>query len=225
MFKFQLGAVTMLKINFANTLLGLVLAASAALAGNASAQVVDYYRWDGLCADCVAPGAPQMPVTAMLGLKNYSAGFGSPISVDSFVSFTYQRPDGFSILADTTSANIAIGGWVPAAGAAAPYFDVDAKFNLAWMVGTDTYLFTTSGSGGWMLGVKHANDLNFVSLDEHGDTGGSQNEYHESSHFHFDHEDDGGHTSPVPEPESYAMLLAGLGLVGFAARRRNLKSA
>jgi len=28
--------------------------------------------------------------------------------------------------------------------------------------------------------------------------------------------------SPVPEPETYAMMLAGLGLVGFAARRRKL---
>lgn len=27
-------------------------------------------------------------------------------------------------------------------------------------------------------------------------------------------------TAPVPEPETYAMLLAGLGLMGFAARRR-----
>lgn len=27
--------------------------------------------------------------------------------------------------------------------------------------------------------------------------------------------------APVPEPETYAMLLAGLGLVGFTARRRN----
>jgi len=29
----------------------------------------------------------------------------------------------------------------------------------------------------------------------------------------------------IPEPETYAMLLAGLGLLGFAARRRKLKEA
>ncbi len=31
--------------------------------------------------------------------------------------------------------------------------------------------------------------------------------------------------SPVPEPESYAMLLGGLGLMGFVARRRQLNQA
>ena len=31
--------------------------------------------------------------------------------------------------------------------------------------------------------------------------------------------------APIPEPETYAMLLAGLGLLGFAARRRKLKLA
>ena len=31
--------------------------------------------------------------------------------------------------------------------------------------------------------------------------------------------------TPIPEPETYAMLLAGLGLLGFAARRRKLKLA
>lgn len=34
-----------------------------------------------------------------------------------------------------------------------------------------------------------------------------------------------GNTSPVPEPETSAMLLAGLGLVGFAARRQRARAA
>lgn len=33
------------------------------------------------------------------------------------------------------------------------------------------------------------------------------------------------HVSPIPEPETYAMLLAGLGLMGFVARRRQRKLA
>lgn len=31
-------------------------------------------------------------------------------------------------------------------------------------------------------------------------------------------------TSPVPEPETYVMILAGLALIGFTARRRNQNS-
>ncbi|WP_348699424.1 FxDxF family PEP-CTERM protein [Duganella fentianensis] len=34
-----------------------------------------------------------------------------------------------------------------------------------------------------------------------------------------------GFTTPVPEPETYAMLLAGLGVVGFMARRRQRTAA
>jgi hypothetical protein len=34
-----------------------------------------------------------------------------------------------------------------------------------------------------------------------------------------------GATAPVPEPETYAMMLAGLGLLGFVARRRKQKAA
>jgi len=32
-------------------------------------------------------------------------------------------------------------------------------------------------------------------------------------------------TAPIPEPEAYAMMLAGLGLMGFVARRRKQKDA
>jgi PEP-CTERM motif len=35
----------------------------------------------------------------------------------------------------------------------------------------------------------------------------------------------GTSVNPIPEPETYAMLLAGLGLLGFVARRRKLKLA
>ena len=31
----------------------------------------------------------------------------------------------------------------------------------------------------------------------------------------------GGYSAPVPEPETWAMMLTGLGLLGFAARRRS----
>jgi hypothetical protein len=33
------------------------------------------------------------------------------------------------------------------------------------------------------------------------------------------------YTQPVPEPETYALMLAGLGLLGFAARRRGIATA
>jgi hypothetical protein len=32
-------------------------------------------------------------------------------------------------------------------------------------------------------------------------------------------------TAPIPEPETYALMLAGLGLLGLSARRRKLKAA
>ncbi len=32
-------------------------------------------------------------------------------------------------------------------------------------------------------------------------------------------------TTPIPEPQTYAMLLAGLGMLGFAVRRRNRKES
>ena len=38
-------------------------------------------------------------------------------------------------------------------------------------------------------------------------------------------DDDSRHVGPVPEPETYAMMLVGLGMLGLAARRRRMKTA
>jgi hypothetical protein len=40
--------------------------------------------------------------------------------------------------------------------------------------------------------------------------------------FNFDLAAGGGSVNPIPEPESYAMLLAGLGLIGMMVRRRKI---
>jgi hypothetical protein len=42
----------------------------------------------------------------------------------------------------------------------------------------------------------------------------------ENAYFHFAYVDGVSVTAAVPEPETYALMLAGLGLVGFVARRR-----
>ena len=81
--------------------------------------------------------------------------------------------------------------------------------------------FDTLGAGPYMMTItRFSNFANGDSL---------------SSGFQFDHEmpiplTEGGYweahvAGVVPEPESYAMLLAGLGLLGFVARRGKQKQA
>lgn len=51
--------------------------------------------------------------------------------------------------------------------------------------------------------------------------------YNDSFNTHNDWDDMviGVNIAPIPEPETYAMLLAGLGLMGFVARRRRQRGA
>lgn len=49
--------------------------------------------------------------------------------------------------------------------------------------------------------------------------------YDSTKHVFSGNHQDQLYLSPIPEPESYAMLLAGLGLLGFVARRRRQREA
>ena len=69
---------------------------------------------------------------------------------------------------------------------------------------------TVDGAGPLTLNAFHSFHANLTSLDPN-----------------FILTDEGGRSAAlaVPEPETYAMLLAGLGLMGFTARRRKQKEA
>jgi hypothetical protein len=58
-------------------------------------------------------------------------------------------------------------------------------------------------------------DAAFNRMEIRETTGGIEDDY-------FGQFYTGGNAMPVPEPETYALMLAGLGLVGFAVRRRNI---
>ena len=82
--------------------------------------------------------------------------------------------------------------------------------------GTQVWLGTISNGGGttfsFSTAVKAGQAVDFV-LDPNG------NDYADSTRFTAQI------TTPVPEPETSAMMLAGLGLLGFMARRRQQKLA
>ena len=89
------------------------------------------------------------------------------------------------------------------------------------------YLFTIATYNNWAVGSTLAQGFTFdnqaaIPLSEwvqpanHGNMGSYYN-------VHLSGVD--GAVSAVPEPESFAMLLAGLGIVGALARRKNRKTA
>ena len=108
-------------------------------------------------------------------------------------------------------------------GAGSDTFLFDAVQNSNYAdQGTLTFLQNLSGP--FILTVKGGNDVayyyfdgthsflsgNYLTIDIPGDAGSGNGWSHSSIYT----------AAPVPEPQTYALMLAGLGLVGFAARRR-----
>jgi hypothetical protein len=192
-----------------------ILAGYATCSGSVYALEIDSYRWEGgiMCTDCMSPGGQDIPATTMPGSGNYTGELENGIAVGNFAPFSYSYSGRtLSVSPDSTRISASIGGWDRAAET-----DLDTKFNLRWIDSFEQHSLPR--------GEGRTPPLRSASLFERGDRSGIQGEFHEPAHFYFDHRDNDGHTSPVPEREPYLMLMAGLGFLGFVARRRNYRAA
>ena len=141
-------------------------------------------------------------------------------ATSSFAATTHNYSQ--SIL---TGADQVVDTFVASGGFSSSFTFDDASTFAAWLTnGSTTYQYLDSGSGSLAFGPIRVDYDNLAlggslpndtwSLHVQGTSGAT---YVGGATFNA-----GAvvPTSPVPEPETYAMLLAGLGLIGFAARRR-----
>lgn len=84
--------------------------------------------------------------------------------------------------------------------------DSATQIGSSFSVAAASNNFSTPPFASLVAGTYHIVALNFTGTNTPGFYG-----------FNLD-------VTPVPEPETYAMLLAGLGMVGFIARRRTSKA-
>jgi hypothetical protein len=103
-------------------------------------------------------------------------------------------------------------------------FSAGAALDFQLYVVNTGYTWHTGPGSGNADGIAHANVIyNFPSAGK--TFVGFEDLYGGGDFDYNDHMFSFTNVSAIPEPETYAMLLAGLGLLGFAARRRKLKLA
>ncbi len=152
--------------------------------------------------------------------------FGSPFIVTPVLAQSLYAPERFTLLDRLYTQHYA-----PIQNGASNSTD-SAAFQLAvWEIiretgstgfslsgGTFTASATPSTNTGDLLAISRANTwLSDASL------GGASGDYILTALTSGTRQDQMMAT-PVPEPETYAMLLAGLGLMGFVIRRRNART-
>ncbi|MDQ1813929.1 PEP-CTERM sorting domain-containing protein [Massilia sp. CCM 9210] len=201
--------------------------AQATWAGNTSKSDVTLNGASADAADYAFLVNPQ----GFFATKGGSGGFASDFALygskqgwTSIAAFGARADNGVAVSTNKLGTNLTFtfdktdgrhGSWTVANNDVKNNVKLDLVFAMYGGVGSSAFLFDneTLAAGSTSNGSWTFNALNLF---------GSKAEYANLTIFARDVSKTAFEvpTTPVPEPETYAMLLAGLGLVGFMSRRR-----
>jgi hypothetical protein len=217
---FTIGAALCTSLLFATS-------AHATWGGNTAKSDV---KLNGAAADAVDYAFLVNP-QGIFATKGGSGGFASDFALygskqgwTSIAAFGSHADNNVAITTNKLGTNLTFtfdktdsrhGSWTMSNNDAKNNVKLDLVFAMYGGVGSSAFLFDneTIGAGATSNGSWTFNALNLF---------GSKAGYENLTIFARDVSKTAFEvpTTPVPEPETYAMLLAGLGLVGFMARRR-----
>ncbi|MDM5178125.1 PEPxxWA-CTERM sorting domain-containing protein [Massilia sp. DJPM01] len=201
--------------------------AHATWAGNTTAADV---KLNGASADA-ADYALLVNPQGLFATKGGSGGFASDFALygskqgwTAMAAFGSQADNGDAFTTHKLGTNLTFtfdktdgrhGAWTVVNNDVKNNVKLDLVFAMYGGIGSSAFLFDneTLGAGSTSAGSWTFNALNLF---------GSKANYGNLTIFARDVSKTAFEvpTTPVPEPETYAMLLAGLGLVGFMSRRR-----
>ncbi len=193
--------------------LSLTLAALAlAMTGNAQALTTDFESTPLGNYSSLTFGTATITYTGGTGaFQVVSANPGAPISGHALLSYNINPgPAPFRVDfsgGGASAFSIGVGDY----NADADDTHLRAYSASDVLLASDDYLNPSSKNGGDYLSVSSSSPIAYVTFWDDDPFPGA---------VYWDNMS----VSPVPEPQTYAMLLAGLGLLGFVARRKENKS-
>ena len=177
----------------------------------------DGYQYDTATNDFTFTISDSMPNLA-LGLTNLSSYSSFTNIVGNTTTFTSKDIGQYTV--SLTLGDTGTGAKVGASWTVGDANGTPSAGNLSQTVsnlaaGTYTLVVTTTP---WGLATTYSGQLATEPEYENAIAGPSGN----GARFSVSLNAVANNITPVPEPESYALMLAGLGLVAFAARRNNV---